>query len=123
VDYKVLDSLCAIFCNGEECASILGVDYDTLNKALAREGHGGFTDYFKIKSANGKMALRRAQFKRATGGNTAMLIWMGKQHLDQLEYTKPNYEAAHPPKPEEENTGELTPEEMKRFALWFEKNY
>ena len=29
IDYKTLEKLCAIHCTGEECAAILGVDYDT----------------------------------------------------------------------------------------------
>ena len=33
----------------------------------------------------GKISLRRAQFEKALGGNVAMQIWLGKQHLDQRD--------------------------------------
>ena len=33
----------------------------------------------------GKISLRRAQFEKAIGGNVAMMIWLGKQHLDQRD--------------------------------------
>ena len=33
----------------------------------------------------GKISLRRAQFEKALGGNVAMQIWLGKQHLDQKD--------------------------------------
>ena len=85
IKYDTLDKLCAIHCTGEECAAILDVDYDTLNRRLSEEGHGGFTDYFKKKSATGKMSLRRKQIEVALSGNTTMLVWMGKQHLDQKD--------------------------------------
>ena len=85
IDYKTLDSLCAIMCTGEEIASILDVDYDTINRRLKEEGHGGFTDYYKKKSSNGRASLRRTQYKVATDGNPTMLIWMGKQHLEQTD--------------------------------------
>lgn len=85
IDYATLDKLCAIHCTGEECASILGMDYDTLNRRLKEEGHLGFTDYFKRKSATGKMSLRRKQMEVALSGNPTMLIWMGKQQLNQAE--------------------------------------
>ena len=85
LDYKKLDAMCAIHCTGEECAAILGVDYDTLNKALKRDGNKGFTDYFKQKGANGKMSLRRKQYDHAMGGNSTMLIWLGKQWLGQSD--------------------------------------
>ena len=85
IDYKKLDAMCAIQCTGEECASILGMDYDTLNAALKRDGNTGFSDYFKIKSATGKMSLRRKQYNLAESGNATMLIWLGKQWLGQCE--------------------------------------
>ena len=88
IDYKALGSLCAIQCTGEEIAGVLDVDYDTLNKRLAEEGHGGFTDYNKKKSSGGKMSLRRKQFEIAKEGNPTMLIWLGKQYLEQSEKTK-----------------------------------
>ena len=85
LDYKKLDAMCAIHCTGEECAAILDIDYDTLNKALKRDGNKGFTEYFKQKGANGKMSLRRKQFDHAMSGNATMLIWLGKQWLGQVD--------------------------------------
>jgi len=90
LDYEKLDKLCAIMCTGEEIASILNIDYDTLNRALKRDKHGGFADYYKNKSANGKMSLRRVQMKQALDGNTTMLVWLGKQHLDQSDKSDQN---------------------------------
>ena len=85
IDYKTLDNLCAIHCTGEEIAAILEMDYDTLNSRLKTEGFGGFSVYFKKKSAKGKMSLRRKQVESALNGNVPMMIWMGKQLLDQTE--------------------------------------
>lgn len=85
IDYKKLDAMCAIQCTGEECAAILDVSYEHLNNQLKKDGNGGFLDYFKQKSANGKMSLRRKQFDLASSGNPTMLIWLGKQWLGQAE--------------------------------------
>ena len=85
IDYDTLKKLCAIHCTGEECAAILGVDYDTLDTALKRDKHGGFSEYFKKHSAKGKMSLRRRQFEQAESGNTTMLVWLGKQYLGQTD--------------------------------------
>jgi hypothetical protein len=85
IDYKTLSSLCKIQCTGEECAAILEMDYDTLNTRLDDDGHGGFSDYFKIHSSSGKASLRRRQIAVALDGNPTMLIWMGKQHLGQTD--------------------------------------
>ena len=85
IDYTKLDAMCAIHCTGEECAAILGMDYDTLNAVLKRDGHGKFSDYFRIKGSNGKMSLRRKQYDQAMSGNATMLIWLGKQWLGQTD--------------------------------------
>jgi hypothetical protein len=85
LDYKKLDAMCAIHCTGEECAAILGIDYDTLNRALKRDGNKGFAEYFAQKGSNGKMSLRRKQYDLALAGNSTMLIWLGKQWLGQVD--------------------------------------
>lgn len=93
IEYSKLDAMCAIHCTGEECAAILGMDYDSLNKALKRDGHGGFTDYFTQKGANGKMSLRRKQYDQAMSGNSTMLIWLGKQWLGQADKIEEKHES------------------------------
>lgn len=85
IDYQKLDTMCAIQCTGEECAAILDISYEHLNNQLKRDGNGGFLDYFKKKSAGGKMSLRRKQYDLASAGNPTMLIWLGKQWLGQHE--------------------------------------
>jgi len=90
LDYKTLDAMCVIHCTGEECASVLNIDYDTLNAALKRDGKGGFSDYFKLKSATGKRSLRRKQFDKAIDGDNTMMIWLGKQWLGQSDKLEQN---------------------------------
>ncbi len=93
IDYEVLDKMCALQCTGEECASMLCIDYDTLNAGLKRDGFLGFSDYFKQNSSKGKISLRKLQFDSAKGGNATMLIWLGKQWLGQEDKSK--FDIAH----------------------------
>lgn len=85
IDYTILEKLCEIFCTGEECASVLGVDYETLNTILKRDGHGGYREYYNIHEGKGRASLRRAQYKAALGGDRTLLVWMGKQFLGQTD--------------------------------------
>jgi hypothetical protein len=86
IDYDLVDNLCKIQCTGEEIASVLDIDYDTLNAAIKRDKGIGFSDYFKRKRGSGKASLRRRQWKAAIEeGNTTMLIWLGKQYLGQVD--------------------------------------
>ena len=69
----------------------MGIDYDTLNRACKREQGVGFTEYFKQKSASGKMSLRRRQYTKAMDGDNTQLIWLGKNWLGQSD--QPEVEA------------------------------
>ena len=84
IDLDKLDKLIGIFCTGEECASVLEIDYDTLNAILKREKGLGFSEYYKIKSGVGRASLRRRQFQMAEK-NPALAIWLGKQYLGQVD--------------------------------------
>lgn len=85
IDFDVVDSLCNIQCTGEEIASVLGVDYDTLNARIKEKYGILFSDYFELKRGAGKASLRRMQWKAAEAGNNTMLVWLGKQYLGQRD--------------------------------------
>ena len=85
IDWDQVEKMCAIHCTGEEQASILGISYDTLNRACQREHEISFAEYFKQKASHGKMSLRRKQYSTAMDGNTTMLVWLGKNWLGQMD--------------------------------------
>jgi hypothetical protein len=82
-DWQLLENCCRIHCTGEEVASVIGVDYDTLNARIKERYDCGFSDYIKTHADIGRASLRRMQFKIAEQGNPTMLIWLGKQYLDK----------------------------------------
>lgn len=85
INWSQVEECCKIQCTGEEIAAILGISYDTLERAIKREYDNDFAEYFEQKSANGKMSLRRRQYETAKEGNVTMQIWLGKQWLGQKE--------------------------------------
>lgn len=77
--------MCMIHCTGEEIAGVMQMDYDTLNKNCKEKWHMPISEYIKANNTNGKMSLRRMQWKSAENGNITMQIWLGKQWLGQKE--------------------------------------
>ncbi len=77
IDLKLVEELATIHCTITEIAAVLGVSTSTLTD---REG---FRDCYERGLEQGKMSLRRAQFKAALAGNSRMLTWMGMQILGQ----------------------------------------
>ena len=88
IDWERVDSMCKIQCTGEEIASVLDIDYDTLASACKRDKKLSFSDYIGQKKLGGKASLRRNQWKLAQDGNATMLVWLGKNMLGQTDKTE-----------------------------------
>lgn len=99
-DCMTFKALCAQFNTEEDICAVMGVNSDTLVRLIndhlyeditghKRRGTAKkvtFSDAFKKYSANGRVSLRRTQYRKAVDeGNVPMLIWLGKQHLGQRE--------------------------------------
>ena len=85
IDIDQLRNMVRIQCTAEECAGVFECSVDTLDRRLKEEGYGGFADFYKQHSDEGKASLRRAQWKAAQDGNPTMLVWLGKQMLGQRD--------------------------------------
>lgn len=78
IDYATVEKLANIQCTQEEIANFLDISVRTLQR------DGEFCRIYKKGQDNGKMSLRRYQYKLAEK-NTAMAIWLGKQYLGQKD--------------------------------------
>jgi hypothetical protein len=78
IDVNVLKSLLEIQCTITECAHVLGVSTDTLQR--------NYKDVINQGKTMGKVTLRRAQWRNAIEkNNVTMQIWLGKQCLGQSD--------------------------------------
>jgi hypothetical protein len=90
---KTLINLVRIQCTAKECAAVLGMSDDTLTLRLKEEGYDSFPDFFKRHADEGRMSIRRAQYKLGVeDGNPTMLIWLGKQYLGQTDKQDLNHQ-------------------------------
>ena len=71
---EMLTNMVRIQCTAEECARILGISSDTIDRRLKEATGAGFAEFYKKHSDEGKMSLRRAQYQTAMGGNPTMQI-------------------------------------------------
>lgn len=79
LDLELAKKLAAIMCTQEEIAGILDVSLSTLKRSE------DFCTIYKKAQDGAKMSIRRSQFRKALGGDTTMLIWLGKVYLGQKE--------------------------------------
>ncbi len=78
IDYVAVEKLASIQCTQEEIANFLDLSVRTLQRDEE------FCRLYKKGQDNGKMSLRRYQFKLAEK-NTSMAIFLGKQYLGQKD--------------------------------------
>lgn len=83
IDIEVVERAAAIGCTIEEVAGLCGVGRTTFYDRMEIDPD--------LKAAvdrgreNGKVTLRRLQWRKAEAGSDTMLIWLGKQMLGQRD--------------------------------------
>ena len=86
-DFNKLLNMIRIQCTQKECCSVLDMSDTTLNRRLKEMGYANFEDLYRKHNDEGKMSLRRLQWSAAEKGNSQMLVWLGKQYLNQKDKT------------------------------------
>lgn len=84
IDESQFRKLCQIQCTLTEIAAWFECSEDTIERWCKRELGQSFAEAHKIFGVDGKISLRRYQFKLAEK-NVTMAIWLGKQYLGQKD--------------------------------------
>jgi len=79
-----LDAL-IIWASEEYCAEKLGVSVDTLARRIKEYHDCNFAEYKAKRQEPMRINLLKKQYDVAMAGNVSMLIWLGKQHLNQSD--------------------------------------
>lgn len=82
-DLEILKGLAEIQCTYQEIAAVFNVSTETIERRMKNDTV--FCALVKKGYETGKTSLRRKQYEKAIGGNTTMLIWLGKQYLGQTD--------------------------------------
>lgn len=104
IDGDLVEKLASIGCTDKEIAMAANTSIDTLGRRFAERMEKG--------RENGKTRLRKKQLEVAMTGNVTMLIWLGKQMLNQAE--KVEAQTHHTG----EVGGTLSPEDAEAVKTW-----
>jgi len=78
INLETAEKLGQLQCTIKECSAFMGIPASTLQE------RPDFRSAYEKGQENGKISLRRSQFKLAER-NPTMAIWLGKQYLGQRE--------------------------------------
>ena len=85
IDWDIFEGLCSTLNTRDDICNIFDIGKDALLGAIKAKYDTDFQTVYKKFSAGGKASLRSTQFRVANSGNPTMLIWLGKQCLDQSD--------------------------------------
>lgn len=82
LDLAAVENIAALQCTIEELAAALKVSKRTIYRYAESEE---FREAIERGKSKGLLSLRRAQYQFAMQGDRTMLVWLGKQWLDQKD--------------------------------------
>jgi len=85
IDWKRVDELLEADCEGTEIAAVLGLVPNTLYRRCEEDHKISFSKYLQEKKASGNSMLKEKQFEKALSGDSGMLVWLGKNRLNQSD--------------------------------------
>jgi hypothetical protein len=86
IDWDDIDKMFVAGCNIEQTAAALGCSRDCLYARCLKEKNTTLSAYHQEKRAHGDAKLHAAQYEKACEDkNPTMLIWLGKQRLQQKD--------------------------------------
>ena len=86
IDIEEFEKLCRLHCTQEELAAWFNCSINTIRDRVEKRKE--YRDAWARGRAAGRVSLRRAQFAAALNGDRTMMVWMGKQLLDQKDSVK-----------------------------------
>jgi hypothetical protein len=85
IDWDKVGKMLEAGASAEGIAATIGCDRAVLYRRCETDNKVPFTTFSQEKKAKGDELLRTKQFQVAMAGDKTMLIWLGKQRLDQRE--------------------------------------
>lgn len=90
IDWDKVDKMLEADCSGREIAAYFCIHPDTLYNRAAERYEQPFSEYSHKMKLKGDTLIRQKQLDKAmdAAGDNTMLIWLGKQRLDQRDKPK-----------------------------------
>jgi len=85
IDWAKVDELLICGCLTTEIAACLAISTDTLYNRCQTDKGTTFSAYSTEKKQKGDSILRAAQYRKAVKGDNTMMVWLGKNRLEQRD--------------------------------------
>jgi|ERR1019366_4231258 hypothetical protein len=88
INKSELEDLMKFYLSEDEVMDWFDIKVQTLRRYIKKEFGCTFDSLREKSFVRTRVAIKRAQIKKALSGDNTMLIWCGKQYLGQVERTE-----------------------------------
>lgn len=85
IDWDFLDKIAQFPLKQEDITWLIGVSLDTLVKGVKERYGCSFSEFLNKRASKTRLMIHQKQFELAIKGNVALLIWLGKNYLGQVD--------------------------------------
>lgn len=85
INWEKVNTMLKAGCEGTAIAMAIGISADTLYRHVKDRYNADFGPYALLKKNEGREMLRMKQWEVAMKGDRTMLVWLGKNLLDQKD--------------------------------------
>jgi hypothetical protein len=85
IDWEWVDEHLQAGCIGTDIAAKFAMHPTTFYRRVEERFHMSFTQYAQEKKSCGDNLLRKAQFEKALDKDNTMMVWLGKNRLEQRD--------------------------------------
>lgn len=116
INWNEVDKYLVAGATGTEVAAVLGLHPNTLYRKCEEEHNVSFSEYLEQKREKGNSMLKCKQFDLAMQGDRGMLVWLGKNRLDQSDKKEIKHDADNVIKIEQkQDLSKLSVDELKQL--------
>lgn len=90
IDWNEVGEYLKAQCSGVEIAEMIGIHENTLYNRCKDDLGLEFVAFSQQKKSEGRQSLKKRQYALAMSGDKTMLVWLGKQYLDQKDRSEVN---------------------------------
>jgi hypothetical protein len=85
IDWNKVTKYLQAQCDSVGIAGLLGISVDTLYNRCKTDNNMEYSAFTAQKKGEGRELLRGKQYQVAMEGDKTMLVWLGKQYLEQKD--------------------------------------
>jgi hypothetical protein len=117
IDWEKVNDYARAHASGRSIARLIGIHPNTLEKAIKREYHMGYTEFMEERKEEGRTMVKKVIYDAVIGGNALLAIWWSKNCMGWSDKQSIDHSGLAPIL--QINVGNEDPQKIKQIENFF----